>query len=152
MFKRLFLTVALLLAFVAVSLARTNVYTVRLSGGQEANPVQTRAEGEFILRVSGDQLTYRLVVTNLENAVAAHLHLGPVGAAGPVVVDLFTGPAKSGSFSGVLAEGTIMAENLKGPLLGQSLEALLTAIDEGTIYVNAHTTANPAGEIRAQVR
>jgi hypothetical protein len=56
-------------------------------------------------------------VANIENVVAAHIHLAPAGVNGPVVAFLFSG-APSGRSNGVLAEGTITAANLVGPLAG----------------------------------
>jgi hypothetical protein len=47
----------------------------------------------------------------------------------------------------VLAEGTFTASNVSGIGFGD----LLTAIRNGTAYVNVHTTQFPGGEIRGQL-
>ena len=129
-------------------------FRAHLTGVQEApDPVDTQAQGEITLRVNRNQteLSYRLTVANIENVAAAHLHLGVVRMAGPVVVGLFGGEP-GGPVNGVLAEGTITANDLVGPLQGEPLSALVEAIEDGDIYANVHTTANPAGEIRGQLR
>ncbi len=81
-------------------------------------------------------MTYTLTVANLTGpAQAAHIHLGPVGVAGPVVLPLLV-PSTGTSVSGtVTLDAKAMAD--------------LTA---GTLYVNVHTAANPAGEIRGQLK
>jgi hypothetical protein len=85
----------------------------------------------------------------------AHIHLGPVGETGPVVVWLYPdGPPPQeipGRFDGVLAEGTITSENLVGPLAGATLADLIDEIQAGNAYVNVHTVQNPPGEIRGQI-
>jgi hypothetical protein len=57
-----------------------------------------------------------------------------------------------GRSNGVLAEGVITADDLIGPLAGQSLDDLLDQIRAGNVYVNVHTTQFPGGEVRGQIR
>jgi hypothetical protein len=47
--------------------------------------------------------------------------------------------------------GTITAANLTGPLAGRTISDLVAAIRAGDIYINLHTQAFPAGEIRGQL-
>lgn len=124
-----------------------------LSGAEEVPPVATAATGEatFTLSPDGMSLAFVLSVSNITDVTASHIHLAPAGASGPVVVPLFAGP-KPGTFSGVLAQGTITSANLVGLLLGKPLSALVAEINAGNAYVNVHTTTHPAGEIRGQIR
>ena len=128
-----------------------------------ARPSQGQGEAIFHLNADGTELSYRLMASNIENVVQSHIHLGPVGVNGPIVVFLF-GPAASGGgrTDGVLATGTITAANLIGPLAGHPLSDLLDAIQSGNAYVNVHTNDGvdgvntgpgdfPGGEIRGQV-
>ncbi len=106
---------------------------------------------------------YKLIVANIHNVFTAHIHLGARGVNGPVVVFLFGPvPPGGGRFDGVLAEGTITAAHLTGPLAGKSLHDLLKEMASGNAYVNVHTNDGKdppntgpgdmlSGEIRGQI-
>lgn len=127
-------------------------FKAHLTGDEEVGPVETTAQGQATLKFSKDGLSvsYKINVAQLENVVGAHLHLAPAGANGPVVVGLLPAPV-NGKVNGTLVEGTFTAAKLGGPLGGMTLEDLRTAMMEGNIYVNVHTTAHPGGQIRGQV-
>lgn len=135
-------------------------FRTHLSGGEEValNPVVTRAQGQAIFQLSkdGTTLSYKLIVSNIQNVTMAHIHLAPAGVNGPVVAWLYPdGPPAQlipGRINGVLAEGTITAANLVGPLAGASLDDLIEAMRAGGTYVNVHTSQYPAGEVRGQIR
>lgn len=152
----------------AVAQAAEVHYKATLTGADTMpDPVKTSAVGELQLVVSADgkSIRYVLTVTDLLNASAGDLHLGPAGANGPLVVKLFPvgGAApKKGPFSGVLAQGTIDSGDLIGSLKGEKLEVLLEELAAGNAYVNVHTTDgveppntgpgdHPLGEIRGQI-
>ncbi|HEX9754606.1 MAG TPA: CHRD domain-containing protein, partial [Gemmatimonadales bacterium] len=81
-------------------------------------------------------------------ATLAHIHIGAVGVAGPpVTVNLIATPP-AGTFTGVLASGTITAAMVTG---GETFATLVAKIRSGEAYINVHTTANPGGEIRGQL-
>ena len=153
----------LLLAVAGLAVAGENQnYAVHLNGGTEVPSNASQAAGHVKLRLSpdGTSLSYKLIAANLENPIAAHIHIGPPGVNGPVVAFLF-GPAApgGGTANGLLAEGTITAANLVGPLAGQPFSALIDALNSGNAYVNVHTNDGvppagtgpgdlPGGEIR----
>lgn len=144
-----------------------------LSAAEEVMPAgvtndsKARGSSIFQLNADGTQLSYRLIVANIENVFMAHIHQGPAGTNGPVVVWLYPsttpgpGPLGAGRIDGVIAEGTITAANLMGPLAGQPLAALVDLLTGGNAYVNVHTNDGvaptntgpgdfPGGEIRGQ--
>jgi hypothetical protein len=146
--------------------ADDSTYTAPLSAAQEvpANPSLARGQAIFHVSSDGSEIEYRLIVANLENPVAAHIHVGMSGQNGPVVAFLY-GPAVpgAGKTSGVIATGTITASDLVGPLAGAPLSSLIDAIESGNAYVNVHTNDGvmpvtnepgdiPGGEIRGQIR
>jgi hypothetical protein len=85
----------------------------------------------------------------------AHIHFGPAGAAGPVVVWLFgdPSPASATDFASgdVIASGKLNASDFIGLLAGKTIEQIAAALDTGDYYVNIHTLRNKPGEIRGQV-
>lgn len=129
-------------------------YKAHLSGAQEVPPNDSKARGTalFTLSADGTQLNFKLIVANIVNVTASHIHLGAAGVNGPVVALLYQAGAPDGRADGVLAQGTITAANLTGPLAGQPLSALITAIEADDTYVNVHTISIPGGEIRGQIR
>jgi Cu/Zn superoxide dismutase len=97
-----------------------------------------RARGTFAVVATKEgasaTIAWRLGFSRLTGrALAAHIHVGRVGRAGPVAVPL-CGPCRSG------ARGTATVSG-----------ATLAALQAGRAYVNVHTRRNPAGEIRAQI-
>ena len=159
------LLVVAVIGTAAVSADSSRNFVAHLSGGGEVPPNASLGQGQVFFQLSpdGTELRYRLIVANINNVVAAHIHVGAAGVNGMVVAFLF-GPAAPGGgrFDGVLAEGTITAANLVGPLTGQPLSALLDAMAAGNTYVNVHTNDGiapgspgpgdlPGGEIRGQI-
>ena len=145
-----------------------------LSAEEEVMPAgivnESTARGNAVFQVNADgtSISYRLIVANIENVFQAHIHQGPAGSNGGVVVWLYpstapgAGAPGGGRIEGVIAEGTITAANLVGALAGQPLSALLADLTSGNAYVNVHTNdgvapANtgpgdfPGGEVRGQV-
>ncbi len=128
-------------------------FKARLSGAESVPPVMTKASGTAQLQIAkgSDTLTYKLTVTDIPNVTAAHIHFGKKGQNGPPVAFLFSGPAKEGPFSGMLAAGVITAKDLFGPLKGKGLSDLIKQIRSGDMYINVHTKDHPDGEIRGQI-
>lgn len=160
-----------LLTLVGTAVAAGNGnFVAHLAGRNEVPPagvvIQTRGQGQAIFQLNNDgsELHYQLNVANIDNVVQAHIHLGPVGVNGPIVAFLY-GPvaAGGGRTDGVLAEGTITAANLVGPLAGHPLSDLVAAMEAGNAYANVHTNDGvpptnmgpgdfPGGEIRGQIQ
>ncbi len=135
-----------------VAAVTTGNFAADQIGGEEVPAVDSMARGNAVFVLDGNEIRFRVEVANITNVTASHIHLAPFGVAGPIVVPLFLGPTKVGRFDGVLAEGKIEAENLTGPLEGMPFSALIDNMTAGNTYVNVHTTANPSGEIRGQIK
>jgi hypothetical protein len=119
----------------------TYAFKATLNSGQEVpHPnAPAGAAGTFVAKSveksSGTTLTWTLKFHGLSGkAMAAHLHMGAKGKAGPVLVPL-CGPCKT------TETGTVTIKS--------SVES---ALEKGTTYVNVHTAKNAGGEIRGQVR
>lgn len=132
-------------------------FRAHLSGDQEVPAVETKATGQALFKLSkdGTELSYKLIVANLEDITMAHIHLAPAGQNGPVVVWLYPdGPPPrliEGTTNGILAQGVITGEDLRGELAGAGLEDLLDIMNSGGAYVNIHTSEFGGGEIRGQI-
>lgn len=139
---------------VSIGFADEKNFKADLTGDEEVPSVNTPAKGEAKFSLSDDhkRLSFTLVVRDIENPTAAHIHLGKIGKSGPVLAILFSGPKKEGKFRGNLAQSSITEKELTGDLKGKSINSLLALIKSGEAYVNVHTDANPNGEIRGQIK
>jgi hypothetical protein len=156
--------VMLITASVAFAADNRN-FSVHLSGDDEVPPRDTNAQGQVIFHISkdGTELEYKLIVANIDNVVAAHIHCGAPGVVAPVGVTLLHMPPVSGRFDGILAEGTITAPDAGNACGWTDLNAVIAAMMSGNAYVNVHTNDGvappntgpgdfPGGEIRGQIK
>jgi hypothetical protein len=145
-------------ALVDLASASPVAFVAPLSGAAEVPANDSRARGQAVFRLNEDrtELSYRLIVANIENVRMAHIHLAPAGSNGPVVAWLYPdGPPAQlipGRSQGVLAEGVLTGDRLLGLLAGASISDLVDQIEAGNAYVNVHTDQFPPGEVRGQIR
>ena len=109
-----------------------------LSGAEEApRPGDPDGSGTALLTLNPGQeeICYELTVTGVAPIRAAHIHVGPAGSAGPVVVGLM--PPTTGSSSGCAsADRDLILAIIQNPEL---------------YYVNVHNADFPAGALRGQL-
>ncbi len=147
MFKTIGAVAVIALAFAGLALAAAQGESYRVSAGLKASSevpkpkgVPAGATGSFAgtaVELANDKakVTWRLTFSHLSGAgIAAHIHIGKPGKAGPVALAL-CGPCKSGQ------KGT-----------GMLTHAQLAKLEAGAGYVNVHTTKNAGGEIRGQIK
>jgi hypothetical protein len=90
--------------------------------------------GTYVESKTGATLRWKLTFSHLTGAaVAAHIHGGKPGVAGPVLVPL-CGPCKNGQTGKVKIS-----------------KAVIAALEGRRAYVNVHTAKNAGGEVRGQV-
>ena len=133
-------------------MAAQDTYRADLSGNNEVPKVKSPATGEFKLVVFADGLSFELDVDGIISPTAANIHKGRKGENGPPLAGLYGGPTRTGSFKGILAEGTISDNSLLGELQGKSIADLIRLIKSGQAYVNILTESYPDGEIRGQIK
>jgi hypothetical protein len=127
------------LVFAAVPTAQAGdsvtVLHTTLTGAEEA-PVTGDEDGRgaFAAVIKGDTLCYVLVATGIDTAAAAHIHVAPVGVAGPVVVPL--DPPNRVAKDCVTVDGELLAAIVASP---------------ADYYVNVHNADFPGGAIRGQL-
>ena len=127
-------------------------FMANLSGASSRpTPITTTATGtaEFTYVADLATLFYRIDVGSIDSVFLAHIH-APADTGGTigVVLNLYLGPTKGLGFSGTLAQG--VGGDLGAPA-GMTMDSLLVLLRNGHAYVNVHTRAHPAGEIRGQV-
>jgi hypothetical protein len=134
------------IAAMAGALALT--VTLAIGGGR---PLQTSLSGAAEIPGPGDsdgsgafsgainpglgEICYELSVSDIDPATAAHIHVGPAGVAGPVVVPL-EAPTDGSSGGCVIVDRDLALDILKNP---------------ENYYVNVHTATYPAGAVRGQL-
>jgi CHRD domain len=121
-------------AFASAALA--DEISVTLSGGQETPPVSTMASGTGTITINPDMTVSGEVTTKGVAGVMAHIHEAPAGKAGPVIIPL----EKSGNDAWIVPKGAKLT-----PAEYQAYKA-------GDLYVNVHSAAHMAGEIRGQLK
>ncbi len=123
------------LVLVSAALAQ-DYYSVALDGAQEVPPTPTAGRGWGVVRYDPATTNIRIFVyyEGLTGPpVAAHLHQGPVGVNGPIVV--FLNPTAPNVFTASQAIP----------------QAVATALAANGTYINVHTAAFGGGEIRGLV-
>ena len=136
---------------------RTIRFDIHLTGDQQVPAVNTDAFGFAKVRLSEDNstLSFEVVVCNIANVIASHIHVGAAGTNGPVVLPFFGSSTPFNSTRGcdTLAEGTRTSANLVArPDAGiNTWTDFINALVAGNTYVNVHTTAHTGGEIRGQL-
>lgn len=124
-----------------------------LTGGEETPALLTGALGtaDVVVDVTRRSVTVTLNLFNIPTGTTAgHIHIGPKGVAGPVVLD-FGFPAGRTGDLGVVFGLTIRDFRARPEIGINTIEDALQAIVGGNAYVNVHTTGFPGGEIRGQI-
>jgi hypothetical protein len=137
--KKLALISIAVLAVLAVAVsawAAERTFTVTMTGKAETPKGDPNGRGTARIKIeaSKGELCFRLTWSNIGTPVAAHVHKGKKGTAGPVVIPLFGGTAKHTGC--VKASKSLLAKVVKSP---------------ASYYVNVHTQQFPGGAIRAQL-
>ena len=115
---------------------------VQLDPEQQDADVESMGSGTASLALTQAGLAYRLTATGLTGPIAnAHFHQAPFGEDGDIVRGIFD------EFEDGTAFG-IWRRSDEEALTNELARELLA----GNIYINLHTAAYPAGEIRGQVR
>ena len=123
------------------------VVHARLTAKSETTGSTSTAKGYTLIRVRNDgTITFKTQILNRnhETFFAGHIHLGPAGVAGAIVVPLFGPPSPATTARHIKQSGTATpAAGTTGAGICQS---------PGAYYVNYHTTAFAGGAIRGQLR
>ena len=155
MHRRCLITATLLAAMAAVGPAGAGpggghqgtrcVHSTRLVAANETTGSTSTAKGHAQIKVRNDgTVEWKVFILNRagETFVAGHIHLGPAGVAGAVVLPLHT--------AGATTARHIRDRGESSTPTSITLGAAICA-NPSAYYVNYHTTAFPGGAIRGQL-
>jgi len=112
---------------------------VTMLGTNEVPSVTTTATGLGQIRLTTDKKVYsKITINNLEGAdamLAAHIHRGAANINGPVLVSIYATGSEFGTVKIVTVD-----------------DATFFSLKNDPLYFNAHSTNNPAGKVRGQIR
>jgi len=122
-----------------------------LDGAQEVPPTGSAAYGTASYNIDDSTWIISGSVTitglSLTEVTGLHIHNAPMGVNGPIIFDVLAnlggtnqvGNVSNWFFTGILDDTPILRQ--------QKLSEMIA----GNAYFNAHTAANPDGEIRGQI-
>ena len=127
-------------------------FNVNLSGNQETPPALTGSfgQGTVTLDLATQTVSWTIDVFNMPSGTNnAHFHVGGPGLAGPTVVNIAFPSQISNDYN---LSGSATALSNARPDEGiRSWEDFIQSLIGGQIYINVHSNARPAGEVRGQV-
>ena len=126
-----------------------------LSGGEET-PAQVLSGAVATVEVAVDPTNQEIAVTmrvfNLPTgSTASHIHIGPKGVSGPVVIDFPIGTGRTGDFTLTFRVHDGPAFHARPEIGINTFADALQAVAGGNAYVNIHTSTFPGGAIRGQL-
>lgn len=124
----------------AILLASANVYaqqavTGPLLGYAEVPPVATEATAEAEIVILPDRSVSGGIQTQNIASTMAHIHEAPIGQNGPAIITL----------------NQTASDHFAVPADAQLTNEQYASYVAGSLYINVHSAANPAGEIRKQL-
>jgi hypothetical protein len=150
---------AALLISATPSSAQVVTLAATLTGAEEttATPgvlgILTGAVGTATVSVdaTNEEIAVTLALFNFATGTSAgHIHVGPRGVAGPVVINFPIPTQRTGDLSLTFRLGAASFQAAPGIGINTMTDAI-QAIVGGGAYVNIHTSAFGAGEIRGQL-
>ena len=146
-------TAAAVLLTAASASAQVIKMAAVLSPGEETPALLSGAVGtaEVGVDTTNREISVTLRVFNLPTAsTAGHIHVGPRGVAGPIILDFPNIPGRVGDFTlSFRLSQTALRQSVANGIL--TMEDAIQSITGGNAYVNIHSTTNPGGEIRGQL-
>jgi len=116
--------------------ASAQSFIANLTGAQEVPPADPDGTGTATIDILGTTVNYTIIVANITPPIAQHIHIGPAGVNGPIVVNL---------------PGTWVGNTLVGSTTTDTATAAAIAANPSGFYVNVHTNDFPGGAVRGQL-
>lgn len=122
--------------FLSAGMASAKDLEVKLTGAEETPPVTTSATGAGKISIAKDHTVKGSIKTTGIEGVAAHIHVGAPGQAGPPIITLTKG--EGGTW--------------KVPDGAKLTDEQFASFTSGNLYVNVHSADHKPGEIRGQLK
>jgi hypothetical protein len=129
-----FLAALVLATGATASLAKGNSLHATLTGKAETPKGDSDGRGTAEIKITGRRVCWEIKVTRVQTIVAAHIHKGRPGTAGPVVVPF----------------GKVF--KAKGCTTTSAAIAAAIQRTPSAYYVNVHNAKYPGGALRGQLR
>lgn len=127
---------AIVALVISVTSARAADVKVKLSGAEETPAVTTAAAGNAKFTIGADKSVTGKIDTSGIEGIAAHIHVGAPGQAGPPIITLVKGDK---------GEWTV-------PPDAKLTDEQFASFKAGNLYVNVHSAEHKPGEIRGQLK
>jgi hypothetical protein len=116
--------------------AQAEEVKIKLTGAEETPSVVTTASGTARITIAADKTVTGKVETTGIEGIAAHIHLGAPGQAGPPIITLVK--AENGQWT--VPPGSKLTDEQ------------FASFKAGNLYVNVHSAEHKPGEIRGQIK
>lgn len=139
----------------AVAQDPADSFVAALRGSAEVPPVMTDTQGRFAIDFNETftRARFELFVNDGERITQAHFHCAPRGVNGPIFIFLAGFHERGWDLTGEWIGGAVITnDNIIEPSCGTTLRQVARSMQNGQVYVNVHSIANPGGEVRGQVR
>ncbi len=134
--RAVFASVATATLLLSAGTARAKDIEVKLTGAEETPPVTTSASGAGKISIEKDHTVKGSIKTTGIEGIAAHIHVGAPGQAGPPIITLTKG--ENGTW--------------KVPDGAKLTDEQFASFTSGNLYVNVHSADHKPGEIRGQLK
>jgi hypothetical protein len=127
------------------------MFAAELRGANEVPPNSSTAFGSALVTFDSvnSTMAFEVNTNGIVSPAASHIHRGASGASGPVIINFATGPSgfQGGRVSGFGAISALQSSSL----MPSDLTGLASVSTANGFYVNVHSAAFLAGEIRGQL-
>ena len=145
MLTSLLVALALIVALPGTSAADDgSVLSANLSGANEVPPADPDGAGSSTVVLGQDRVCFSLHWRNINAPFAGHIHRGPAGVNGPIVVGFFQ-KAPSTPLPATLSSAAGCVEGVAPALIDEIRQ------NPASFYVNLHNADFPGGAIRGQL-
>jgi len=128
-------------------------FTASMYGSQIEPATDTTVNGtaSFRTMTNNTMIKYKIQIEGSSDVTAADIRLSNHGENGVKVVDLLEDSKKNGIKQATSIRGNITSSSLEGPLKTKQLTELISAMKNGSAYLNIDTPYHEKGQIKGKI-